>query len=75
MPTPPGEPPAWPPERRQPQPYGYPSPLGPPPWGYPAYPGQPYGYPGYPGPGYGVDPEAPYGRDPATFCSASGCGR
>jgi TM2 domain-containing membrane protein YozV len=36
--------------------------YGPPP-GYPAYPSYP-GYPGYPG--YGVDPQAPFGRDPLT---------
>jgi TM2 domain-containing membrane protein YozV len=66
MSTPPGESPARPPEWRQPQPYGYPNPIGPPPSGDPVYPAQPYGYPAYPGPGYGIDPEAPYGRDPAT---------
>lgn len=25
-----------------------------------------YPYPGYPSPGYGADPQAPFGRDPAT---------
>lgn len=64
--NPAGEPPwAWrPPGHQSP-----PNPPGtPPPPGYPypqAYPGYP-GYPGFSGyPGY-VDPQAPYGRDPAT---------
>jgi TM2 domain-containing membrane protein YozV len=45
----------------------------PPQYGYPGqpapnggYPSQPRAYPSYPAPGYGVDPAAPYGRDPAT---------
>ncbi|MCV7029521.1 TM2 domain-containing protein [Mycobacterium sherrisii] len=73
-PRPPGEPPeGW-------QPPGYQPPPGPPPppFGYPGYPGypgsaQPHGYPqpqpypGYAGyPGYPSDPQAPFGRDPAT---------
>ena len=37
--------------------------MPPPPQGYPSYPGQPYPYPVA---GRGVDPEAPYGRDPVT---------
>jgi TM2 domain-containing membrane protein YozV len=64
----PDEPPPW----HQPQGYGPPQyPQVPPPGGYPGqppgYPPQPAGYPGQPGyPGYGVDPQAPFGRDPAT---------
>jgi hypothetical protein len=51
-----------------PPPQGYPTypgqpPYPPPPQGYPSYPGQPYPYPVA---GRGVDPEAPYGRDPVT---------
>jgi TM2 domain-containing membrane protein YozV len=73
--NPSGEPPwGW-------QPYGYrpqQNPQIPPPPGYPGQPGyppqpgypqpQPYsGYPSYPGyPGNVVDPQAPFGRDPAT---------
>lgn len=66
MSTPPGGSSGQQPEWRQPQGYGYPNPAVPPPSGYPVYPGQPYGHPAYPMPGYGIDPEAPYGRDPAT---------
>lgn len=71
-PNPPGQPPeGW-------QPPGYQPPQGPPPpspSGYPGYPGysgppgypQPQPYPGYAGyPGYPADPQAPFGRDPAT---------
>lgn len=64
-PNPPGNPPGEPPRGWQPPGYGsQPNPHLPPPPGYPlqAYPGF-SGYPGYPG--Y-VDPQAPYGRDPAT---------
>ena len=52
--------------------YGPPSnpQLAPPPPGYPSQPGYPPrfpGYPAYPGyPGHPVDPQAPFGRDPAT---------
>lgn len=67
-PNQPGNPPGEPPWGWQPPGYGsQPNPPTPPP-GYPppqAYPGFP-GHPGYGGyPGYG-DPQAPYGRDPAT---------
>jgi TM2 domain-containing membrane protein YozV len=71
-PNPSGEPPwGW-----QPQGYGAPqNPQLPPPGyppapGYPPQPGYPQqfpGYPAYPGfPGHAVDPQAPFGRDPAT---------
>jgi TM2 domain-containing membrane protein YozV len=66
-PNPYGEPPwGW-----QAQGYGSPqNPQPPPPPGYPPQPGYPYqppGYPPYPGyPGRAVDPQAPFGRDPAT---------
>ncbi len=66
MSTPPGNPSDEPPWGWQPHGYGpQPNPQTPPPSGYP--PPQPYpGYPAYPGyPGYG-DPQAPFGRDPAT---------
>jgi TM2 domain-containing membrane protein YozV len=62
-----GEPPwGW-----QPQRYGSPQyPQMPPPPGYPAQPGYPPqfpGYPAYPGyPGHAADPQAPFGRGPAT---------
>src|ERR1700758_481095 len=66
-PDPSGEPPwGW-------QPPGYEAPQNPqlpPPSGYPPQPGYPpqfSGYPAYPGyPGQAVDPQAPFGRDPAT---------
>lgn len=48
------------------QPYGYQPPPGsypPPPPQHPSVPPVPQ-YPGYPG--YAVDPQAPFGRDPAT---------
>ena len=57
-----GEPPwGWQPQGHGPQhnPQTPPPPVYPPPQPYPGYPS----YPGYPG--YG-DPQAPYGRDPAT---------
>ena len=68
--------PAWgqPPAQGQPpygqQPYGQPQP----PYGQPPYGQQPYGQPAYGQPAYGqpaygapgVDPSAPYGRDPVT---------
>jgi len=70
-----GEPPGgWPPQGYgsqqnppPPPPSGYPPPSSyPPPSGYP----QPAPYPGYPShpgyPGHAVDPQAPFGRDPAT---------
>lgn len=64
--NPPGEPPwGWQPGgyRSQPNPSGPPPPPGyPPPQAYPGFSGYP-GYSGYPS--YG-DPQAPYGRDPAT---------
>ena len=74
-----GNPSEEPPWSSQPPGYGpnqYPqSPQSPPP-GYPPRPGYPqqypypanppYPYPGYPSPGYAVDPQAPFGRDPAT---------
>jgi TM2 domain-containing membrane protein YozV len=69
-PNPPGSPPpeGW-------QPPGYFPPQGPPippPSGYPGYPPQPSyppppPYPGYAGyAGIPIDPQAPFGRDPAT---------
>jgi TM2 domain-containing membrane protein YozV len=49
-------------------PPGYPAPSEYPP--QPGYPPQSPGYPAYPGylgyPGHAVDPQAPFGRDPAT---------
>jgi TM2 domain-containing membrane protein YozV len=58
-PNQPGEPPwGW----QQPGSGPPPNPPVPPP-GYPLPPGYP-SYPGYPG--YGFDPQAPFGRDPAT---------
>jgi TM2 domain-containing membrane protein YozV len=64
-PNPSDEPPwGW-----RPQGYGSPqNPQIPPPPGYPPQPAyQSPGYPPYPGyPGYAVDPQAPFGRDPAT---------
>ncbi|OBF05398.1 NINE protein [Mycobacterium sp. 852002-10029_SCH5224772] len=58
-PNQPGDPSGEPPWGWQPPGYGPPpNPHSPPP-GYPGY----LGYPGYPG--Y-VDPQAPFGRDPAT---------
>ncbi len=64
-PNPPGDPSGEPPWGWQPQSYGsQPNPQTPPPSGYP--PPQPYpgfhSYPGYPA----YDPQAPFGRDPAT---------
>src|ERR1700735_3177082 len=73
-PNPPGNPSGEPPWGWQPPGYGSqptrptppppppPTPGFPPPQSYPAYPGYPRfsGYPGY------VDPQAPFGRDPAT---------
>jgi TM2 domain-containing membrane protein YozV len=61
----PDQPEAYPSQPQQPPPPGYPSP------GYPAqynpgYQAQPAMNPVYAAPGYGVDPSAPYGRDPAT---------
>lgn len=50
-----------PPPNYSQQPPGYPSQ----PPGYPSQPGYP-AQQGYGAPGYGVDPQAPYGRDPAT---------
>jgi TM2 domain-containing membrane protein YozV len=64
-PNPSGEPP-WGWQRRG---YGSPqNPQMPPPPGYPPQPAyQSPRYPPYPGyPGYAVDPQAPFGRDPAT---------
>src|SRR6201993_5050691 len=66
-PNPSGEPP-W---GRPPQGYGAPqNPQLPPPQGYPPRPGYPHQFPGSPAypayPGQAVDPQAPYGRDPAT---------
>ena len=53
-PTPqPQNPPGYPPQPGYPQQYPYPT-------------NQPYQQPGYPSPGYGADPQAPFGRDPAT---------
>ena len=46
-------PPAYPPQPGFPQQYPYPA-------------NPPYPYPGYPSPGDGADPQAPFGRDPAT---------
>ncbi len=76
-PNQPGNPSGEPPWSGQPQGYGsHQNPQTPPPSGYPTQPGYPhpyahpvnpsYPYPGYPTPGYGVDPQAPYGRDPVT---------
>jgi len=77
-PNQPGNPFEKPPWSSQPQGYGSNQyPQTPPPPGYPAaHPGYPqpypypvnpsYPYPGYPPPGYAVDPQAPFGRDPAT---------
>src|SRR5689334_210192 len=73
-PNPPGNPSDEPPHGWQPHGYGsQQNPQIPPPPGYPGQPGyqpgypqpQPYPppYPGYPG---HVDPQAPFGRDPAT---------
>lgn len=78
-PNQPGDPSEEPPWSGQPPGYGPnpqpQNPQGPPP-GYPPQPGypqqypypanQPYPYPGYPSAGYGADPQAPFGRDPAT---------
>jgi TM2 domain-containing membrane protein YozV len=72
-PNPPEYPPGQPPDGWQPPGYG--PPQGPqftPPPGYPPEPGYPQpqphpGYSAYPGyPGNAVDPQAPFGRDPAT---------
>lgn len=69
--NPPGEPPkGWEPPGygSQPNPYAAPPPSGyPTPQAYPGYPGHP-GFAGYPG--Y-VDPQAPFGRDPATGVALS----
>jgi hypothetical protein len=78
-PNQPGNPSGEPPWGWQPHGYGrQQNPQIPPPQGYPGQPGyppqpgypqpQPYpGYPSYPGyPGNVVDPQAPFGRDPAT---------
>ncbi|OBH43154.1 NINE protein [Mycobacterium mantenii] len=69
--NPPGEPPwGWQPPGygSQPNPHTPPPPPGyQPPQAYPGYSGYPR-YPGYPG--YG-DPQAPYGRDPATGLALS----
>jgi TM2 domain-containing membrane protein YozV len=62
--------PGWNPNPQLPPPPGY----GAQPPGYPAQPGYPspypanpaYPYQGYPTPGYAADPQAPFGRDPAT---------
>jgi len=65
-PNQPGDPSGEPPWGWQPPGYGpAQNPQTPPPSGYP--PPRPYpGYPSYPGyPGY-ADPQAPFGRDPAT---------
>jgi TM2 domain-containing membrane protein YozV len=65
-PNQPGNPYEEPPWSGQPPGYGpnqYPS-TPPPPPGYPTPPGYPQPY--YPAPGYVVDPQAPFGRDPAT---------
>jgi TM2 domain-containing membrane protein YozV len=78
-PNQPGDPSEEPPWSSQPpgyEPNAHPqNPQGPPP-GYPPQPGYPQQYPypasqqyprpGYPSPGYGADPQAPFGRDPAT---------
>lgn len=65
-PNQPGNPSGEPPWGWQPPGYGSPpNPHTPPPPGYP-HPQAFGGYPGYPGyPGY-LDPQAPFGRDPAT---------
>jgi TM2 domain-containing membrane protein YozV len=72
-PNPPGNPFGEPPWGWQPYGYGpQQNPQIPPPPGYPGQPGYPQpqaypGYPSYPGyPGNAVDPQAPFGRDPAT---------
>jgi hypothetical protein len=72
-PNQPGNPSDGPPWRWQPQGFGSPpNPQLPPPSGNPPPPRYPqqYPYPGYssyPGyPGHAVDPQAPFGRDPAT---------
>ena len=77
-PNQPGNPSDDPPRGWQPHGQGsHPNPQIPPPPGYPGQPGypsqpghppRPYsGYPSYPGyPGNFVDPQAPFGRDPAT---------
>ncbi len=77
-PNPPGNPPEEPPWSSQPPGFGpdqypqtpqSPPPVYPPQPGYPQqypYPTNPYPQPGYPAPAYGVDPQAPFGRDPAT---------
>ena len=66
-PNQPGEPPwGWQPPGYGPPPNPQPPSGYPPPPGYPPQPPYP-GYPSYPGyPGYAVDPQAPFGRDPAT---------
>lgn len=64
-PNQPGDPSGEPPRGWQPHGYGPHNPQVPPPSGYPPSQPQP-GYHSYPGyPGYG-DPQAPFGRDPAT---------
>jgi TM2 domain-containing membrane protein YozV len=79
-PNQPGNPSEEPPWSGQPPGYGphqHPqSPHSPQTPGYPPQPGYPqqypypvnssYPYPGYPSPGCGADPQAPFGRDPAT---------
>ena len=75
-PNPPEYPSGEPPWGWQPQGYGAPQNPQLPPPGYPppsehppqpGYPPQSPGYPAYPGyPGHAVDPQAPFGRDPAT---------
>jgi TM2 domain-containing membrane protein YozV len=76
-PNEPGNPSGEPPWGGQPRGYGsHQNPQIPPPAGYPVQPGYPYPqsypgtpsypYPGYFSPGYAIDPQAPYGRDPAT---------
>ena len=57
-------PPGYPAQPSYPQPVPYPDD---PSYPYPGYPPPGYPPPGYrPTPGYGVDPQAPYGRDPVT---------
>ncbi|MGE2816386.1 TM2 domain-containing protein [Mycobacterium heidelbergense] len=73
-PNPPGNPSDEPPQGWQPQGYGpQQNPQIPPPPGYPGQPGYQPGYPqpqpyppSYPGYAGHVDPQAPFGRDPAT---------
>ncbi len=69
-PNPPEYPSGEPPWGWQPPGYGPPQIPQVPPPGYPPQLGYPYqlpGYAAYPGyPGYAVDPQAPFGRDPAT---------